>query len=241
MKKTLVLLLLLQAFLSCNVQKSKITETTYTQKLEFGLKGSVKEVISYTCKVENGKIPTDASKYIGKTTMTFDRLGNMIENNKLWDLGVGKAGTADFSNIFSGTGKNISFKETSRIGENDLKKISYKYVWFDDYNYAIVSPEDTIHSNIITLDKNYRLIKNVFEEEGAIQSTEEREVVYKNNKIQEIKTKITENNNRTTEVSYQIQVMQEHDNSGNPTVIYVYTDIGKQKVVSVLYKEYKYY
>lgn len=241
MKKTLVLLLLLQAFLSCNGQKSKITETTYTQKLEFGLKGSVKEVTGYMCRVENDKIPTDTSKYIGKTTMTFDSLGNMIEKNKLWDLGIGKVGTAEFSSVFSGTGKDLSFQETSHTGDDDLKKISYKYVWSDDYNYTIVSPEDTTHSSIITLDKDYRLIKSVFKEEDVIQSTEEWETVYKNDKVQEIKTKITEKSDGKPEVSYQIQVMQKYDNNGNPTVIYVYKDIGKQKVVSVIYKKYKYY
>ncbi len=241
MKKTLVLFLLLQAFLSCNVKKSEITETTYTQKLEYGLKSSVKEVTGYICRVENDKIPTDTSKYIGKTTMTFDSLGNMIEKNKLWDLGIGKVGTAEFSSIFSGTGKNLSFKETSHTGDDDLKIKSYNYVWSDDYNYTIVSLEDTTHSSIITLDKDYQLIKSVFKEKDVIQSTEEWETVYKKNKIQEIKTKITGNNNGTTEVSYQIQVMQEHDNNGNPTVIYVYKDIGRQKVVSVIYKEYKYY
>lgn len=238
MKKTTVLLLLLQIFPSCNGQDAKTTEPVYVQKLEYGLKGPVKEVISYICSVKNGEIPANTANYTGKITMTFDSLGNVIAINKVWDFVSDKA---EFSSIFMGKGKDVSFKETSRINDGNLKEISYKNVWSDDYNYTIISPENNDYSTIVTLDKNYRIIKSVFRKEDSIQSTEEWETIYKNNKIQEIKTKITQSTEGETREHYEIQVVQEYDKYGNPTVIHGYKDLSKQKVESVLYKEYKYY
>lgn len=238
-KKTAILLLLLQAFLPCNGQENKIIETAYTQKLEFELKGPVKEVTSYTCKVENGKIPPNSAIHLGKITMTFDNTGNIFTINKLWDFGT--LGKSAFLSHYFGKGKALSFKETGRFNDGDLKEINYKYVWSDDYNYSIVATEDSTRVTFITLDKNYRLLKSVYKHKETMLSMEEFETVYKNNMIQEIKTKTTDNTEGKMVVSYQIQVVQKHDTYGNPTFIYGYKNSSKQKVEYVLYKEYIYY
>lgn len=238
-KKTAIALLFFQVFLSCNGQENKITETTYTQKLEFELKGAVKEVTTYTYKAENGKIPLKNANYTGKVTMTFDSIGNVITINKLWDFGT--TGKSAFLNRYSGKGKAISFIETGRFNDGDLKKINFKHVWSDDYNYAIRSPEDSTFITFITLDKNYSLLKSVYKHKETVLFMEEYKTTYKDDKILETTIKTTNNFDGKMTVSYRIEVVQEYDNHGNPTFIYEYNNSSKQKMENVLYKEYTYY
>lgn len=243
MKKTAALLLLLPVLLSCNGQDAKITKVGYVQKLEYGLKGAVKEVTSYIYRVENGKIPANTGTYIGKITMTLDSLGNVMTIHKLWDFdrtASTKIDNAEFTSRFFGKGKDISFKETSLYSDGELKEIEHKYVWSDDYNYTIITQDDNTHSTLITLDKEYLLSKSIFKGD-KMQSVEEWETISKNNKIQEIKTKMTQNLEGNTTVTYQIQAVQEYDKYGNPTVLHGYQDLSKEKVENVIYKEYKYY
>lgn len=239
MKGTIALLFLLAVFFSCQGQSNKIPETTYTQKLEFGLKGPVKKVTSYSCKVTDGKMPADTTDYIGRSTMTFDNSGNVLTVEKIWDFGT--IGKSRFSSKFSGTGRAISFKQIARIDDKEAKEASYNYQWSDNYNYMILSTKSSEDTNLITLDSNYRLIKNVFKKEGRIQSTEEWNTIYKDKKIKEVETRITEHSKEGTEVSYQVQVTKEYDKYGNPTVIYGYQDRDRQAVKQVLYKKYEYY
>ncbi|HRB70884.1 MAG TPA: hypothetical protein PK776_03460 [Flavobacterium sp.] len=239
MKKKVLLLLLLPLFLSCNGQESKTTEAVYTQKLEYGLKGPVKEVITYIHTVDNGKIPANTAKPIGTTTITFDNMGNIMTITKIWDFE--RIGKSVFSSIFSGTGKDLSFKETVDLYDGEHTENSYKYIWLDDYSYNIRSEKDSSYANIITLDKKYRLVKSIFKRDAVIESEEEIETVYKNDKIQEIINKEMENTDGKKSVSYRIQVAQKYDNQGNPTVLYGYDDLTKQTVKHVLYKEYTYY
>lgn len=240
MKRSIALLFLLPLFFSCQGQSNKIPEPMpYTQKLEFGLKGQVKKVSSYTCKVTDGKIPADTTDYIGRTTMTFDHSGNVLTVERIWDLGtIGKSG---FSSKYSGTGRAISFKQIARIEGKEAKEGNYSYQWSDNYNYMIVAAERNNDTNLITLDRNYRLIRNVFKKEDGIQSIQEWKTIYKDKKIKEVETKITEYSKEGTEVSYQVQVVKEYDKYGNPTVIYGYQDKDRQTVKQVLYKKYKYY
>lgn len=239
MKKIVALLFLFQAFLSCKGQGPKTTQAVYVQKLEFGLKGAVKEVSTYICPVKEGKMPVDTASYIGKMIMTFDSHGNAIAINKSWDFG--EAGKSSYSSRFFGTGKNISFTETSRFNDGKAQEVSYKYLWSDDYNYTIVCSDNSVYTSLITLDKHYRLIKSVFRENDSVQSMEDLETMYKDNRIQEIKTRLTSNTDGETRVTYQVQEVQEYDQYGNPTLIYGYNDSNKQKVEQVLYKAYKYY
>lgn len=237
MKNTL-LFLLTQIFFPCNGQDSKIPETAYSQKLEYGLKGAVKEVTQYTCTVKDGKIPTDKSANVGKSTMTLDNQGNLLEINRFWDFGTPDT-TAKFKKEYSGKGKNITVKEISNLHGN-TEEINNRFVWSDNYNYSIVS-EKSPYVYTVTLDKNYRLIKYVIKNGDEIESVEEIEAIYQDNKIHEIKSKTTENIDGKMTVSYKIQVMQSFDTYGNPTVIYTYRDINKQNIAGVLYKDYTYY
>ncbi len=240
MKRTIVLLYLLPVFFFCQGQSNKIPETTnYTQKIEFGIKGPVKEVTNYTCKVTDGKIPADTTDYIGHSTMTFDQSGNVLTLERIWDFGT--IGKSRFSSTFSGTGRAISFKQTARFADQEATESSYSYQWSDNYSYRIVSAERNNDTNLITLDRNYRLIKNIFKKESSIQSIEEWETIYEDKKIKEVVTKITEYSKGGTEVSYQVQVVQEYDKYGNPTVIYGYLDRNRQTIKQVFYKKYTYY
>lgn len=238
MKKTLLLFLLSQLFLSCNGQDNKVTQTTYSQKLEYGLKGAVKEVTQYTCAVIGGKIPTDKHDNVGKSTMTIDNEGNLIEINRSWNFGTPDT-SANFKKEYSGKGKNITVKEISDVHGN-TEEINNRFVWSDDYNYSIIS-EKSPHVYTVTLDKNYRLIRYIIKNGDKTESVEDIETIYQDNKIQEIKSKTTENIDGKIEVNYQIQVTQSFDSYGNPTVIYTYKDINKQKVAGVLFKDYTYY
>ncbi|MDO3425912.1 hypothetical protein QWT87_13510 [Chryseobacterium sp. APV1] len=237
--KKILLLFLYQIIFSCNGQESKITKTTYSQKLEYGLKGAVKEVTQYTCAVKDDKIPTNKYDNIGKSTMTFDNQGNVIEINRSWNFGTLET-SSKFKQEYSGTGKNITFKEISNTHGN-IEELNHKFVWSDDYNYSII-PEKTDPSvNTVTLDKNYRLLKYVTKKGDKIEYVDDIETIYKDNKIHEIKTKTTEYIDGKMIVDYKIQVMQNFDTHGNPTVIYTYRDINKQKIAGVLFKDYTYY
>ncbi|WP_234109220.1 MULTISPECIES: hypothetical protein [Chryseobacterium] len=243
MKTTTFLLFLLQLlFLSCIGQKNK---NTYTQKLEYALKGPVKKVTTCIQSAENGKIPTDTINYAGKTSMTFDRLGNMLVMHRLWKAdttGKSKRRKTEFTMQFSGQGKDISFKDSYRLEDGDLEETGGgTYVWSDDYHYTIVPSRESSYRNVVALDKEYRLLNTAFMENDSLQTIEELEFIYKNNKLQERKSKITENKDGKTEVSYRIQVVQQSDQYGNPTLIYGYSDMDKQKITEVLYKEYQYY
>ncbi len=238
--KRILLLLLFQVCFYCNGQKNKITETVYTQKLEYGFKGAVKEVIQYICKVKDGKIPTDTSDYIGMSTTTFDSLGNIIEINRLWNFGITDTIT-EYKMEYAGKGKDITFKEISNLKKENRTETSYKYIWSDDYNYIIIPQDSSNYVNRVTLDKNYRLIKYVAYKGDEIEYSEDIETIYQNKNIQEIKKKITTVTDGKVRVDYEIQLVQDSDIYGNPTFIYAYNDLHKQELTLVLYKKYKYY
>jgi len=235
MKKVALFFLFLLITLSCDRKGDK----AFTQKMVYGLKGAVKNVTSYTYKVENGKIPAKNAKYYdAKTTVTFDSMGNLTTTNELSDYG--DLGKSEYSCVYFGQGKEISYIETERLYTGDVTKRTYKYVWLDDYNYTIVSQEDTTSAISYTLDKNYRLIKSVFKKKGVIQSSNEIERSYNNDKIKETKTKMTLQI-LGGRIIYRIYVAQKYDSYGNPTIAYMYDDTDKQKLNSVTYSEYTYY
>lgn len=239
MKPAIILLFLLQLFLSCNGQGNKTGETTYTQRLEYRLTGAVKEVTSYICKAEKGSIPSDTTVHVGKTTMTFDKAGNAIAIIRAWDFGT--LGSSKSSSLFFGKGKDISSKATMQANGKKPEEVTYKYQWTDGYNYTIISPEDSNHTTEITLDNNYQLIRNVFKKNDTIQFMEEWKTICKHNKIQEISAQSTHYRDNGTEVNYQIQVVKKSDRYGNPTIIYGYLDSSRQQVGHVIYKYYKYH
>ena len=233
MKKLITILTLIPIFLSCKGQQ------TYTQKLEFGLKDKVKEVTTYFCKVEQEIIPSRTENMVGKSTMTFDKNGNILERKRKWDFGA--LGKSEYLTKFSGVGKDITFKETARINDDSPVVISYEYEWSDDFNYAITCLEDSGYVSLITLDKNFLLIKNEYQKRNTIQAKEEIETIFENNKIKEITTKSISYLGENPKTNLLLQVVKEYDSKGNPTVIYAYSNTDKQKLEQVIYKEYTYY
>lgn len=236
MKKIILILPIFLFFISCNGQNP-----AYSTRSEYGLKGKVKQVISYICKVEDNEIPKDTADFFGRYTMTFDEAGNAIQLNKVYNI-PGLV-SREYKMTFKGTGKDITFKDNAILDDGKMVESNYKYVWLDDYNYTINSLESDTFSSSVSLDKNYRLIKNVYggEKIDGRQTTEEFETIYQNDRIQKIINKITENMRNDVFESVQIQVMKEYDNQGNPTVIYVFNDKSEQKIEQVIYKEYQYH
>lgn len=246
MKITTAIFFLLQLLnLSCNGQSAKSTDTTYVQQLEYGLNGSVKEVTTYTCSIENGKIPTDTTHYIAKRTTTFDKEGNVLEVQRVWKpghTGNGPIKKTNFTMTFSGKGKEVSFECRYILEDGEVEKYGGKYVWSDDYNYRIAESEGRSYSNHITLDKNFRVIKTAFKKNDTIQSSEDLKYSYKNDKLYERINTITENgNNGEKKLTYQVKVSQSYDKYGNPTVTYEYSDLEKQHLTEVHFTEYEYY
>lgn len=240
MKKTIAFSLIILLFFSC-----KGTQTGYVQKMEYGLKGSVKKVTNYTCNIENGKIPTDTTHYIAKRTTTFDKEGNVLEIQRVWKpghTGNGPIRKTNFTMTFFGKGKEVSFECRYILEDGEVEKYDGKYVWSDDYNYRIADSKKRSFSNHITLDKKFRVIKTAFKKNDTIQSSEDLKYSYKDNKLYERINTITENgNNGEKKLTYQVKVSQHYDKYGNPTVTYEYDDLEKQNLVEVHFAEYEYY
>lgn len=238
MKKTIAILVLLQLLVSCKGQDAGTTKTTYVQKLEDGLNGPVKAITKYICKVENDIIPIDKSKFYGKTTKQFDSLGNALKISYQWDFGENKSRS---SGIYSGKGREVSFVETTNFNDDETMETSYRYVWINDYHYNIAATDENPYSNLVTLDKDYRLKMVVFKNGKQIQTAQEFKTIYKNNRVQDVEEKITNYKDGQKTVTYRIQVVKEYDQYGNPTVIYHYNGLDKQKLVDVTFAEYQYY
>lgn len=233
-KKIAIFIFLPIFFFSCNGQNSKVA---YSQKLASGYNGTVKKVSTYICEIKRyDQMPTDTTDYKIKIITVFDSLGNILESNNLHKL---SDYTTEISSIYSGKGKNRTFKEKAITGL-DIKEDSYKYVWSDDYNFTVVPVENLAQSDITsatTLDNDFRVIKTVYKNGDTIRITDEFEYNGKHEKIH----KRTVNEGKNKRIIYQIMVSKEYDQHGNPTVIYLYEDPDKQKLDSVIFTEYEYY
>lgn len=235
MTKTIAILLLLSIFFfSCNGQNSKVA---YSQKLASGYNGPVKKVSTYICEIKRyGQIPTDTIDYKIKIITVFDSLGNILESNNLHKL---SDYITEISSIYSGKGKNRTFKEKAITGL-DIKEDSYKYVWSDDYNFTVVPIGKSAQSDITsatTLDNDFRVIKTIYKSGDTIRITDEFEYKGKHEKMH----KRTVNEGENKRIIYQIMVPKKYDQHGNPTVTYLYVDPDKQKLDSVVFTEYEYY
>ena len=242
MKKTLLLFIFLQILLSCNGKYHKDSGTEYSQKLEYRLKGDVKEVAYYVREVKDSKIPANTGNYTLKTTMAFDEEGNVMAFDRLCNFNLSMPGAIKEIKIeFSGKGKDLSQITRSYFDDGEAKESRSKFVWSGKYNYTIIPQDKSEYPTVVTLDKNYGVKKSVLKNKEAVEPTEEYETLYKDNKISEIMEKGTRMIHGKVMTYYQIQVMQKFDSFGNPTVIYLYSDVNKKKITDVIYQEYKYY
>ena len=65
--------------------------------------------------------------------------------------------------------------------------------------------------------------------------------IYEHDKIKKTINTVTEKSDDEVIVTYQIQVVQEYDNVGNPTLVYMYNEIDEKEIQQVIYKYYIYY
>lgn len=239
--KNTVLLIFFQIALFCNAQEVDTTKLVYTQKLEYGIRGSVKEVKSYTSIVNNGMIPTDTSDWTRRSSMTFDSLGNAIDISYFWHFGADTA-TSEHKMTFSGKGKAITFKGSTSFNKASTTETSYKFVWLDDYQYNIVREEDSVCVETNVLNEAYGITKKSMSYLDNYLWEDEIETLYEDNRIAEIKIIARVQRNGEMNISREIQVVQKFDTYGNPTVLYEYNnDEGKQELEAVIYRTYTYF
>lgn len=230
MKKTAAIFLLFALFFgSCSGQKSNKTSGYY---------GPVKKVITYSCPVEKGKIPADTAGYTMKTTTTYDSLGNKLASN---DLYKSSDYTTEILNIYSGTGKNMTFKTKIISGlDSSITERDYKYAWADDYHFSVIEPGRNDSTSLVattTLDKKFRVMETVYTSGGKIEIVDKHAYSGKDEKRME---RII-NEGKSKRVINLISVTQEYDAYGNPSVVYSYEDKDKKKITSVSLFKYEYY
>lgn len=229
MKKFVSLLLLLQLFVSCNEQKTNSNSGYY---------GSVKKVTDYSCPVKQGKIPTDTANHNRKSTAVYDSLGNKLQSNEIY-----KAGdyTTEISTLYSGTGKNRTFK-TKTIWGNDgnIKESTSKYVWEDDYHFSVISTNENDSTDFVattTLDRKFRVVETIYKSNGKVTIKDEFKYSGKHEKT--LKRTIEEG--EKDRILNIVTVAKEFDKYGNTTVAYLYDDTEKEHLTAVFFFEYEYY
>lgn len=144
--------------------------------------------------------------------------------------------------IFSGKGKDISYKETVSFDKTKKQEKEYKYVWSDDFTYKIVDINDGNYgqTQTIKLNKEFSIIEDNFKQ-GDYESLEKRETIVKNNKIEKIKSTITTKTDDKAEISYHIEIVKKYDKYDNPTIIYIYNTLDETQLSDVIFQEYIYY
>ena len=213
-------------------------QNLYNQKKEHGFNGKVKKVISYMVHVSKYRIPVDTLDYFGKSTINFNEKGDVTIYKRMYDLPNHQFKS---SAIYSGTGKNISYKETSELNNEPPKVIDYKFVWTDALNYKIESTSETADLRFITLNTDFTIDKVVFKIDGY-QSEEKVFYHYNNeNKLEKIVYKVTSTENDSTTVKDDVRIIQSVDVFNNATVIYFYEKESARVPKSVLFRYYEYY
>lgn len=236
MKVTYLLLLnLLFLFSNCKTQDGE--PKGYSLKKEYGLKGPVKELISYMCKAEGENIPVDTANFFGKYRLTFDQNGNVIEDFKRTKNENGT--DIVYRLLFSAKGKNISYDESGSIDGKEIEKSHYEYIWLDDLHYKIAKKTDGGYSVLVTLDKDYKAIKNQLKQTNLEVNTTYENLI-KNNRVEKMKAFSTVSNGETKK-NVNVFVMKGFDSHNNPTLIYTYDNLEEKKPTAVIFKKYKYY
>lgn len=209
---------------------------TYSLKVEYGFHGPVKEVESYVVKVNDGVAPADTTNFYGEYRLTFDRLGDGIINYKKLK---NDSGAVIYKIIYAGKGRSISYKQIITVnGEAPIESV-YKYSWLNDYSYKLAPTNTNEYSEIVTLDRNYREIK-MQSKQGDVQYTYHYENVINNNRIEKIRTFIERKGDTVTK-SVNVSVNKAFDRHNNPTKIYFYDSLNEKKLVSVVFRKYKYF
>ena len=235
MMRNILLLLLTPFYTACAAQNK-----TYSSRLEYSLKGAVKEVNTYGCVASNDNIPKDTTGFLSKFTMTFDEPGNALETNNIYSPLTPGGITPKSLTIYSGTGKNMSYKLLTALEAGKEKEGDYQYVWQNEYAYKIINKADTTSWQLITLDKDFRMIKMVTESD-SFKAVDVRETIYKNGRIAKVITRSTDVSNGRENSYLSIWVVKEYDKHDNPSLLYIYDHADEQELKAVVFKRYQYY
>lgn len=214
-------------------------QNAYNQKKEYGYNGSVKKVTAYMVNVVHYIVPSDTLNYFGKSTMNFTKNGDVTTYNRFYDmpnyLYKSKA-------VFSGSGKNISYKEASKVNDAVEVNMNYKFVWVDPLKYEIkpLSEKDST-SRFITLNPDFSIDKVNFK---ALNFESEEKASYhynSENQLEKIVYKVTSTENDVITVKDDLRVIKSVDVFNNATVIYFYEKEHSRFPKSVVFRYYEYY
>lgn len=225
-------------FILCNCF-TNAQNNTYNQKKEYGFKGAVKKVTTYMVRTTKYRIPTDTVDYFGKSTMNFTKNGNLTTYNRFYNM----PDYAFKSNMhYKGSGKNISFTETSSLNGEQEKKLDYTYHWTTDLSYEILpklvadSTKTTVH-----LNTDFSIKKVVFEGVN-FKSEEEATYLYdENNQLQQLVYHVKTTDGDEISTIQDVRKIKSVDVFNNPTVIYFYETTESRVPKSVLFRYYEYY
>lgn len=214
-------------------------QNVYNQKKEYGYNGPVKKVTAYMVNVVHYIVPSDTLNYFGKSTMNFTKNGDVTTYHRFYDmpnyLYKSKA-------VFSGSGKNISYKESSKVNDAAEVSMNYKFVWVDPLKYEIkpLTAKDST-SRFITLNPDYSIDKVNFKALN-FESEEKASYHYNNeNQLEKIVYKVTSTENDVTTVKDDVRVIKSVDVFNNATVIYFYGKEHSRFPKSVVFRYYEYY
>lgn len=214
------------------------SQNGYSLKKEYGLNGTVKSVTTYMVKVSTYTIPADTLNFFGKSSMTFTKNGDLSVYTRMFNL---PEYTFKSTAVYSGTGKNISYTETSRLNKEQQQKSQFRFIWTDGYHYKIV-PADTEDPSIqyISLNKDFTIDKVIFERKDY-RSEEQAHYTYNGPKQEKITYTVTTTENGQTSVTEDHRIIKSTDIYDNPTVIYFYEKAESRVPKSVVFKYYEYY
>ena len=214
-------------------------QNTYNQKKEYGYNGPLKKVTTYMVNVSAYRIPVDTLDYFGKSTMNFTKNGDVTTYNRLYNL---PSYNYNSKAVFSGSGKNISYKEVSKVNDAEEVNMAYKFVWKDPLNYEIkpVSKQDST-SRYISLNPDFTIDKVIFKSLNF--ESEEKASYYYNseNQLEKIVYKVTSTQNDVTTVKDDVRVIKSVDIFNNATIIYFLEKEHSRFPKSVVFKYYEYY
>jgi len=214
-------------------------QNTYNQKKEYGYNGPLKKVTTYMVHVSRYQIPVDTLDFFGKSTMNFTKNGDVTTYNRFYNI-------PDYllksKAVFSGSGKNISYKESSKVNDAAEINTNYKFVWIDPLKYEIkpLSQSDST-SRFITLNPDFTIDKVVFKASN-FESEEKASYHYNNeNQLEKIVYRVTSTENDVTTIKDDVRIIKSVDVFNNATVIYFYEKEHSRFPKSVVFKYYEYY
>lgn len=211
---------------------------SYNQKKEFALNGSVKKVSTYLVNVGYYSIPADTINFFGKTTLAFNKQGDLKTYVKDYNLDNYVLKT---DILYKGTGKKLTFTERTKLNDKPEETLYKKHHWLTNYSYQIINIKDAKDPiSTVQLDESFKL-KSVTLESKTYKSIEEAFYTYTEDVLEEISYELTEVQDGEIKKTKNTHKVIARDVYNNPTVIYFYEKAVSPKPTSVIFKYYEYY